>query len=315
MLLSGSLAPLEMPAVDTATLAVAAETAAQVTAPEPPAPADPDTSAAPVGPATPPPSSAEPSASSPPGTARGPATAEQEPLVVVGRSRRGDPLAEANAESFGITQEVDEALVGPIARAYKDGLPRPVRSGIRNFLNNLREPIVAVNFLLQLKPGKAVETVGRFAINSTVGVAGLVDVAKRRPVNAPRRRNGFANTLGYYGVKPGPFLYLPLIGATTVRDLIGNTVDQAFSPIAMVKPFNRIEFVLPLATLSAIDSRAEFDEELEALRATRDPYAATRKFYLDRRQAEIDALRGRPFVMPVPGEGALPAEPAPEPPR
>jgi phospholipid-binding lipoprotein MlaA len=221
-----------------------------------------------------------------------PAPAAEE-IVVVGRSRRGDPLVAINAESFAMTQAVDEAVVGPVARAYKDNLPRPVRNGLRNFLGNLREPIVAVNYLLQLRPGKAGETLGRFAINSTVGAAGLVDMAKRRPFNLPRRRNGFANTLGFYGVRPGPFFYMPLIGATTLRDLVGNGVDQVFGPLNTVAPFNQTGFVLPVATLSAVDNRAEFDEELEAIRAKRDPYAASRKYYLDRRQAEIDALRGR----------------------
>ncbi|MFX6258432.1 MlaA family lipoprotein, partial [Acinetobacter baumannii] len=88
--------------------------------------------------------------------------------------------------------------------------PVPVRSGIRNFLYNLREPIVFVNFLLQHKAGKAAETLGRFVVNSTVGVGGLFDMAKRRPIHLPRRPNGFADTLGFYGVKPGPFLFLPL---------------------------------------------------------------------------------------------------------
>jgi phospholipid-binding lipoprotein MlaA len=228
-----------------------------------------------------------------------PVPGAEDEIVVMGRSRKGDPLVEINAESFAMTQAVDEAVVGPVARAYKDNLPRPIRNGLRNFLGNLREPIVAVNYLLQLRPGKAAETVGRFAINSTVGAAGLVDMAKRRPFNLPRRRNGFANTLGVYGVKPGPFFFMPLIGATTLRDLIGNGVDQVFGPLNTIAPFNETAFVLPVATLSAVDNRAEFDEELEAIRATRDPYTAARKYYLDRRQAEIDALRGRQKAAPV----------------
>lgn len=108
-----------------------------------------------------------------------------------------------NAKTFAVTQDVDKAIIGPVAIAYRDALPAPIRNGLRNFLNNLHEPVVSLNFLLQLKPGKAVETIGRFAINSTVGVAGLIDVAKRHPFSLPRRRNGFADTFGYYGVGPG----------------------------------------------------------------------------------------------------------------
>jgi phospholipid-binding lipoprotein MlaA len=211
----------------------------------------------------------------------------------VGRSRRGDPLEPLNAQSFAATQAMDEAVMGPVARAYKDSVPTPIRDGLRNFLGNLREPVVAANYLLQLKPGKAAETLGRFAINSTVGAAGLVDVAKSRPFNLPRRRNGFANTLGYFGVKPGPFFFMPLIGPTTLRDLVGNGIDQFAGPLGMLKPFNRPTFTIPVAGLSAVDFRAEFDEQLTALRATRDPYASVRKHYLDGREAEIMSLRGR----------------------
>src|SRR3546814_1283739 len=74
-----------------------------------------------------------------------------------------------------------------------------------------------LNFLLQFKIGKAAETLGRFAVNTTFGVGGLFDVAKTMPFNLPYRRNGFANTLGFYGVEPGPYFYLPLIGSTTLR--------------------------------------------------------------------------------------------------
>lgn len=232
-------------------------------------------------------------------------SADQE-IVVTGRNRRGDPLAPINAESFEVTQAVDKAVVGPVARAYQKSVPRPIRKGLRNFLANLREPVVAVNYLLQLKPGKAAETLGRFGINSTVGAAGLFDIAKRRPFKLPRRRNGFANTLGYYGVKQGPFFYLPLIGPTTLRDFVGNGIDQAVSPASFVKPFNDPKFIVPIVVLSALDRRAEFDEEIEELRASRDPYAAARKYYLDGRQAEIDALRGLTRVPPA-GPTPLPA--------
>jgi phospholipid-binding lipoprotein MlaA len=236
------------------------------------------------------------------GTALPGADAEEE-IVVLGRTRRGDPLEPLNAQSFAATQAVDEAVMGPVARAYKNSVPRPIRDGLRNFLANLREPVVAANYLLQLKPGKTIETLGRFALNSTAGAAGLVDVAKRRPFNLPRRRNGFANTLGYYGVKPGPFFFMPLIGPTTLRDLVGNGIDQFASPLGMIKPFNRPAFTIPVAGLSALDFRAEFDEQLTTLRATADPYASVRKHYLTGREAEIDALRrGGPPPKPRSGK-------------
>ncbi|PAX08593.1 MlaA family lipoprotein [Sphingomonas lenta] len=278
-------------------------------APPPPAAAEAPTSpqdAAP--PASPPP--AEQAAPTPPGQATG------QEVVVTGRSRRGDPLEPINAQTFAATEAVDKALVGPAARAYKKGLPRPIRKGLRNFLANFREPVVSVNYLLQLKPGKAAETLGRFAINSTIGVAGLVDVAKKPPFNLPRRRNSFANTLGYYGVKPGPYFILPLVGSTTLRDFAGTVVDQVLVPIGPIQPLQGQAYTIPVAVLSTLDNRAEFEDELQRIRATSDPYAASRRFYLERRQAEIDALRGKRPPLPVSDAVAPalnPVEPPPTP--
>ena len=216
-------------------------------------------------------------------------------IVVSARPRdAGDPLEKLNAKSFAVTQSVDDAFVGPVALAYEHTLPKPVRSGLRNFLYNLREPVVFLNFLIQIKPGKGAETFGRFAINTTLGGAGLFDVAKRHPFNLPRRPNGFADSMGFYGVKPGPFLFLPLLGPTTVRDLFGDAVDRLVLPLAVGAPFNRLIYTVPAAVVGTIDRRAEFDEQLHVLRQAADPYAARREFYLRGRQDEIDHLRGKP---------------------
>lgn len=217
-------------------------------------------------------------------------------IVVTARpaAPAADPLEALNARSFAVVQSVDAAVAAPVARAWSRTVPSPVRSGLRNALGNLQEPVVALNYLLQLKPGKSAETLGRFAINSTIGVAGLFDVAKRRPFNLPLRRNGFAYTLGYYGVKPGPYLYLPLMGPTTVRDLVGRIGDLSVLPVAVGRTFNDPAFVLPATTIRLIDERAEADGAIRAVReGTADPYAAVRAHYLRSRQAEIDALHDR----------------------
>lgn len=227
-----------------------------------------------------------------------------------------DPLQAVNVQSFEAVQEMDEALVAPVARAYEKAAPRGVRKALRNAFQNLREPIAAVNYLLQLKVGKAFETVGRFGINSTIGLAGIIDVAKKKPFNLPRRPNGFANTLGFYGVKPGAYFYLPLIGSTTVRDLFGGTVDAAFLGSILPPPINEPIVAIPAGTLSALDYRIENDEAIRALNEdSANPYRATREQYLTRRQAEIDALRGR-TTTPVVSEETAPddlADPAPRP--
>ena len=201
----------------------------------------------------------------------------------------GDPLQSVNIRSFALTHSIDKAVFRPVALAYRHGLPSPVRSGLRNILTNLNEPVVFANYLVQHHPGKAAETLGRFTINSIIGVAGLFDVAKTRRFNLPHRPNGFADTLGFYGVKSGPFLYLPLIGPSSVRDLFGDVVDRLTLPLAVGRPFNRLAYSIPTTAIRLIDRRAEFDDRLQKLHE--DPahaYATSRAFYLQMRQAEIE---------------------------
>ncbi len=206
-----------------------------------------------------------------------------------------DPAEEINAESYRITQAVDSALVEPVAYAYRDGLPEPVRDGLGNVVRNLGEPSNALNFLLQGKVGKAFETLGRFAINSTIGVGGLFDVAGKK-ADLPYRRNGFANTLGYYGVGPGPYLYLPVTGATSVRDLAGSTLDQLLLPFVVGEPFNRTEFAAAYFVVNGLDQRLTFDEEIAAIRDSDDPYGLRRETYLAQRRRDIAQLKGEPIA-------------------
>lgn len=203
-----------------------------------------------------------------------------------------DPLQGVNLKTFAVVDAVDQAVIRPASTIYEHVIPRPVRAGIRNVLNNLHEPIIFLNFALQLKIGKAAETLSRFAINSTIGIGGLVDVAVKHPFNLPLRANGFAFTLGYYGVKPGAFLFLPLIGPTTVRDLIGRTVDIAVLPSVFGKPFTRPLYRLTTNTFRVLDERVQKDQKFKDYRSgPTSPYAAERADYLAARQSEIDALR------------------------
>ena len=218
-------------------------------------------------------------------------------IVVQGAAEAppGDPLFELNAKTYEAVEQVDSALVEPLAEGYEEGLPGPVRKGLFNFFSNLREPVVFVNYLLQGKPGKAAETLGRFAVNSTIGVGGLVDVAKKKPFNLPRRRNGFANTLAVYGVDEGAFLVVPLIGPTTVRDLVGTLVDNTLVPSLAGKPFTEPYVAIPAFTVLSLESRIAIDEQLKAIRDSDEPYTAMREAYLCQRRAEIAQLRGKPF--------------------
>jgi phospholipid-binding lipoprotein MlaA len=230
----------------------------------------------------------------------GPPAQEDEPpvgeIVVEGEigPPKSDPMERVNEESYRLTQAVDQALVEPVAYAYRDGLPGPVRDGLGNVVRNLGEPSNALNFLLQGKVGKAFETLGRMAINTTIGVGGLFDVAGKK-ADLPYRRNGFANTMGYYGVGPGPYLYLPVTGATSVRDLAGSTLDQLLLPLAVGKPFNRPAYAATYFVVNGLDQRLEFDEEIESIRNADDPYRLRRETYLARRRQDIAELKGEPI--------------------
>ena len=232
-------------------------------------------------------------AASPPVAQNDDASGQREIVVNARPASPADPVEQFNAISYEAVQAVDEAVVGRVAHAYKASVPKPVRDGVHNVLDNLDEPIVFLNFLLQLKPGKAIETLGRFAINSTIGVAGLFDVARKKPFNLPRRSNGLADTLGYYGVGPGPYLFLPLIGSTTVRDLAARPFDLLLLPALAPRPFADSKVALGKASMNALDERDQNDEKLKRLHAASDPYVAQREDYLARRRAEIEVLKGK----------------------
>ncbi len=208
---------------------------------------------------------------------------------------KADPLETVNEDSYRITQAVDKAVLEPVAYAYRDGLPEPFRDGLGNVVRNLGEPSNALNYLLQGKVGKAFETLGRLAINSTLGVGGLFDVAGKQGIGLPYRRNGFANTFGYYGVGSGAYLYLPVTGATTVRDLIGSTLDQALLPFAVGKPFNKPAYAATYFVVNGLDQRLSFDEEIASIAASDDPYRLRRETYLAQRRRDIAALKGEPM--------------------
>ncbi len=218
--------------------------------------------------------------------------------------------------SFAVTEGVDKAIVGPVADAYEEGVPSPIRNGLRNFLRNLREPTNFMNFLLQGKVGKAFETAGRFAINSTFGLGGLIDVAGNDTINLPYRRNSFSNTLGFYGVGHGGYMVLPLVGATTVRDFIGSGLDQSIVPFIIGKPFNTPEYGIPAYVINSLQFRIDFDDTLRGIRQSGDAYGSLKEEYLGRREEEVQAFKDgdpnmgipesyvSPFATPEPADEA-----------
>ncbi len=236
---------------------------------------------------------------------------------------RGDPFENVNRYVFKRYQKFDRYFLRPTALGYKHVVPKPLRVGLRHFFSNLGEPLVFLNYLLQLKPGKAAETAGRFLVNSTLGVGGVFDVAVQPAIRLPHRPNGLGDTLGYYGVRPGPYLFLPLVGPTTLRDLVGGQAEAVIVPFTIGTPFDRAEYQVTRAVTTGLDARAQADQDLDALlRDAVDPYATFRSAYLQDRAGEIANLHGRrvnvtptaelgdPLADPAAGAPA-PADPAP----
>jgi phospholipid-binding lipoprotein MlaA len=221
-----------------------------------------------------------------------PAASASDPVKVRARHSRtpGDPIEGVNRSLFSVHQFLDRIFFRPVAMAYKAIVPKVVRTGIRHVISNLTEPVVFLNDVLQLKPKRAVRTFGRFAINTTLGVGGIIDVAKGEKL--PHRDNGLGNTLGRYGVGPGPYLFIPLVGPTDLRDLIGGQVDGGILPLAVGDPFNRTAFILPYVALGGLDQRVEADNDLKVLLGgAADPYATLRSVYLQSRAADVSEVR------------------------
>lgn len=247
-----------------------------------------------------------------PGSTTGTAPDEGKEIIVTARqSSRIDPLAKLNAQSFAAIQAIDKAVVAPVALGYASAVPKPVRNGLRNVLRNLDEPASFLNYILQLKIGRAAKSAVRFGINSTIGVAGLFDMARRKPFNLPYRPNSFANTFACYGVGNGPYFFLPIVGPTTLRDLFGLGLDKAVMPTVVGKPFDDGKVNVALAVVDALTDRVEIDSQLQRIRnESGDPYVAVREVYLAQRRAEIGAICPRhgdtdpdPNLVPRVGKG------------
>ncbi|CAG0953799.1 Intermembrane phospholipid transport system lipoprotein MlaA [Methylophilaceae bacterium] len=195
-----------------------------------------------------------------------------------------DPLEGFNRGVYKFNDVADKAVLKPVAGAYKAVVPSPVRSGVGNFFGNLNTFVSVINDILQFKFGKAVEGAGRFVINSTFGIAGLIDVASMDGIE--KRNEDFGQTLGYWGVGSGPYIVLPFLGPSNLRDTTGFVVDTlAFDPITYVDdPATRNS----ARALKYLDKRAQLLPGSDLLdEAALDPYAFMRDAYSQRRENQI----------------------------
>lgn len=193
------------------------------------------------------------------------------------QAQTNDPWRDTNERIFAFNDFFDRILVRPVASTYTTFVPRFARQGIGNFFSNLNDINVFVNDLLQLKFDAALSDSGRFAINTTLGIVGFIDVAS--DLGLQKNEEDFGQTLGYWGVESGPYVVLPVFGSSNVRDSFGLVLDTLFNPIQY---HDEAEVRLSLFVLQETDTRASL-LSLDEL-VSGDRYLFFREAYVQRRQ-------------------------------
>lgn len=197
-----------------------------------------------------------------------------------------DPFEPLNRAVFSFNIAADRAVIGPVAHAYRDAVPSPARTGVHNVLTNLNQPVVFANLLLQGRPGDAFATASRFGLNTIVGVGGLFDVASE--ANIARPDTDFGLTLGHWGVESGPYLVLPFLGPSNLRDTAGRFVDRYPHPTYWVEDIRETEAIWVYRGVFALDVRLQLDETFASLeRSAIDPYVQLRSVYRQNRAAAL----------------------------
>jgi phospholipid-binding lipoprotein MlaA len=190
-----------------------------------------------------------------------------------------DPWERMNRTTFKVNTALDHAIARPVARTYQKVTPRAVRTGVSNFLDNLFYPVTMANDLLQLKFKPFGQDTGRFLMNTTLGIGGLFDPATG--VGLPKNEEDLGQTFGYWGAKPGPYLIIPLLGPSDVRDGIGRVGDIWLSPPHYINN-NYISY--GLWGLGVLDARYRLLPQDKLLDEAYDPYAFLKNAYLQRRE-------------------------------
>lgn len=201
-----------------------------------------------------------------------------------------DPLEPMNRSVFAFNEKFDHYVELPIAAFYILWMPRPLSRGLNDFLTNIDLPVVFANDVLQGETTRACVTLGRFAVNSTLGMGGLFDAATK--YGLPYHHSDFGQTLSVYGAGEGPFLVVPIVGPEPPRDLAGDLFDFAIDPITYLPPgapfYMRVGVTAGLRTASPFQTNARnvfLREELQ--KSSLDPYVTMRNVYRQLRASEI----------------------------
>lgn len=224
-----------------------------------------------------------------------------------------DPYEGMNRRFYANAMHLDRSYLQPLARIYQALTPGLIGKAIHNVLTTLSEPVVIANDVLQGRLRAGVTDTARLLGNSTFGLAGTIDIAGKGGM--PHHDNDFGITLGVWGFKPGPYLFLPLVGPSTVRDGIGMGVDVVLNPFTWLRFPGRLTLQYSKAVVGGLDRRLSAQAGLDALTAdAADPYATLRSVYLQSREAEVRGDEAAPLLPPIDEPEAAPAaQPTPGP--
>lgn len=193
-----------------------------------------------------------------------------------------DPWERMNRSTYRFNDALDKAVVRPVARGYKKAVPQVARSGIRNFFDNLQTPLVMLNDLLQGQMRSFVNDTARLVINTTFGIGGLFDPATA--VGLDKNDRDFGQTLGKWGIHTGPYVVLPFLGPSDVRDTVGRAGDTYSTPTTYLDdPYWR----WGLWTLDKVDQRSNLLSYDKLVDQAYDPYAFVRNAYLQNREFKV----------------------------
>ena len=197
-----------------------------------------------------------------------------------------DPWEGSNRAIYQFNDEFDKGIMRPVSELYAFVVPQPVRTCIHNMFMNLGEIWGAINSSLQGRHEDAINTWGRFMLNSTLGVAGCIDVASAN--GAKRIPNDFGVTLGVWGLSPGPYVVLPFIGASSVRDTVGTAANFTFNQIDVIGSIPDVAWRNSIYGVEVVSRReALLDVSKTVDRTALDPYSFIRDAYLQRRNAQV----------------------------
>ncbi len=214
------------------------------------------------------------------------APSSDDPEAMAAFEEANDPIEPVNRAIFAFNQGVDKAVIKPVAQVYRGILPEAVRDSVRNFMRNLRAPLIFANDLLQGEPDRAMETFGRFAANTLWGLGGLFEIVPDKP----HHEEDLGQTLAVWGAGEGPYLVLPIIGPSSVRHTFGRVGDYFMDPINYWANHQGEDWIpITRTVVTGIDSRSRVIETLDEIERTSiDFYAAIRSLY---RQQRADLIR------------------------